>query len=155
MKKFFLIFILIFTLTENVHGEIIVTTDGRSIELKSDGTFEIIKTHLSDGYNEIDMVDLALDGKSWMGKKVKIKGHISSDMTKDFGIYQRSSMVGLRFSGINSGIPKDQIRFALKKCTVLCRHTYVLGEVIKFREPDNSVTINVHSVIFPSKEWLN
>ena len=155
MKKYLLIFILIFTLTENVYGEIIVTTDGRSIELKSDGTFEIIKTHLPDNYNEIDMVDLALNGKSWIGKKVKIKGHISSDMTKEFGIYQRSSMVGLRFTGINSGIPKDQIRFALKKCTVLCGHTYVLGEVFKYREIDNSVTIKVYSVIFPSKEWLN
>ena len=65
-------------------------------------------------------------------------------MTKTFTIYQDRSMTGISFRVHNDGIPIDQVRFALKKCPVLCDKAYILGKVMS----SGITVIAVHSVIF-------
>ena len=125
-------------------AEIVITTDGRTIELKEDGTYSILKKVDENEYTEVDMVDIYLDRTKWIGKKVKVKGAITNNMTKNFTINQSSSMVGISFRVHNDGIPKDQVRFALKKCAVICDRAYILGKVVSH----GITVIAVHSVIF-------
>ena len=125
-------------------AEIVITTDGRTIELKEDGTYSILKKVDENEYTEVDMVDIYLDKAKWFGKKVKVKGAITNNMTKNFTIYQDGSMTGISFRIHNDGIPIDQVRFALKKCPVICRNAYILGKVVS----GGITVIAVHSVIF-------
>ena len=126
-------------------AEVITTTDGRRIDLKNDGTYSILNEPNQEEYIEVDIVDLFLEKEKWLHKKVKVYGHVSEDMRKDFTIYENSSYVGISFRITNGGIPKEQVRFALKNCTVTCNRVYILGKVVN----EFMNFIEVKSVIFP------
>ena len=146
MKKLLGIVVLGLLWCSVARTEVITTTDGRRIDLKNDGTYVILSepNQEQEEYIEVDIVDLFLEKQKWLHKKVKVKGSVSEDMRKTFTIYENSSFVGISFRVTNAGIPKEQIRFALKNCTVTCDRAYILGKVIG----DTWNFIEVKSVIF-------
>jgi len=127
-------------------AEMVTTTDGRQINLKNDGTYEIVKSPPKGEYQTVDIVDLNLDKQAWLGKKVRVKGTlpIPDDGADEVLFYQHPSMTGVTLSVNVRTVPKFQIREMMKSCSVLCYNVYVWG-IFSNRKYGGSL-IAAHSV---------
>ncbi len=121
-------------------AETVTTTDGRTINLKTDGTYEIIQPIDRDDYQEVDIVDLEVDAAAWVGKNIKVRGTLvpHSVIIKYWRLYQHAWTGGVTLKIMFGKAPKSVIRKVLKKC--LCKYILVLGNF-------NKNGIELHSVI--------
>ena len=55
-------------------AETVRTTDGRTIILNKDGTYQILKDKPKIEYQSVDMNNLNLNAEKWVEKKVKLNG---------------------------------------------------------------------------------
>lgn len=126
-KELLFSLVIILALSHSSNAETVTTTDGRTIQLNEDGTYEILQIE-NDGYENVDIVDLHLEKDKWSGKSVRVRGAILNGSDGDIvGFYQDQSMTGVSFYVDISGVPTATRRLMLTSCSVLCRDVEVVG----------------------------
>ena len=109
--------------------EIVTTTDGRRIQLKSDGTYAVLNDGTStlptrDRYLIIPIEDAALDSAKLHGQLLKIAGYLAPGIerteVREGALYQSSAMVGVRVSLDLDALTRDKKRELMTACSVLC-----------------------------------
>ena len=128
-------------------AEMVTTTDGRQINLKNDGTYDIVKSTPNGEYRMVDIVDLELDEQVWFGKKVRVRGTLSIPDNGEKGVsfWQHRTMTGVMVWVNVESVPKAQIRKMMKSCHVVCDDVYVSGFFTKYRGSGGG-RIMAHSV---------
>jgi hypothetical protein len=118
-------------------SEIVTTTDGRTIELRDDGTLRVLSspapTPEPGAYQQIALEDVALDALRLNGKLVKLRGTLAALVIRtdivSLTLWQRPSMTGIRLGIRQDRLTRDQKRAILQSCEVTCP-AVVRGELI-------------------------
>jgi hypothetical protein len=108
-------------------AEVVKTSDGRTLLLKDDGTYEIMGpkgSSVAKTYARIPIVDIALDGERLHRKDVETQGRMAagtlgSELTS-LSLYQQPSMVGVRLELGLERLTREQKRRILTVCTPTC-----------------------------------
>ncbi len=128
-------------------AETVTTTDGRMIQLNSNGTYKFLNKKTEKKYQVVDMENLDLDAENWVEKMVRVEGYL-----KVYGTRGDSGLIGKTLSGSTSFsvdlrfIPKATKRRVLANCQLQCG----VGLTGKFMQ-DGSLDykIIVDEVVFP------
>ncbi len=136
----FLVFLLI---ASSVYAETVTTTDGRTLLLNNDGTYEFLKIEPKGNYRDVDIVDLEIEPNAWVGKLIRLSNVTISNKSLSPFIYQHPTMTGIVITGDGKNIPKATRRSMLKGCYAVCENATVTGI---FRKDSYRYTIEVHDV---------
>jgi hypothetical protein len=128
-------------------AETVTTTDGRMIQLNSNGTYKFLNKNIEKKYQVVDIENLNLNAEDWIEKMVKVEGYL-----KVYGTRGDSGLIGKTLSGANNfsvnliSIPKATKRRVLANCKLQCR----VGLTGKFlQDGSRDYKIIVDEVIFP------
>lgn len=102
-----------------------ITSDGKTVTLKSDGTYEIHGSNTAvDEPISIDIADLVLDSEQLSGKNIRTEGYFIASYTQgkiDRGsLYLRRSMVGPSLRVITTSLDRSDQMKILDMCTPMC-----------------------------------
>ena len=123
---FFAIFV-----TSGAASEIVLTTDGRQILLRQDGTYEVIqaaKSEEADGYRKIAISDLKLDIAELSGARIEVEAELTSmgGMVMLSDPRQQFDMNPIMADETN--LSREDRAHIINRCTPSCRVT-ARGEI--------------------------
>ena len=146
--KYLIIIFIIFS-PYILFAQVLESNNQRILKRNNNENIKKIIPENNTVYKEVGIVDLYVEKYKYINKNIKMKVSISNDLTKKiFSIFENASMTGVSFFASNKNVPIDQVKFALKNCSVLCNRTFILG---KFVNNNGFFKIEIHSLIFP--EW--
>jgi hypothetical protein len=146
MKSSILVFITLIVLTmglgKTARAETVTTTDGRAIQLNSDGTYIFLNKKTEIKYHLVDMENLDLNAENWVEKKISVNGYL-----KVYGTRGNSGLIGKTLSGTATfgvdleSIPRATKRRILAKCKIQCR-IGLTGKFIKDGSLDYKIMVD-------------
>ena len=112
--------------------EVVETTDGRSLLLRSDGTYEFIEREQPEGaYTPVDLTDLKLDIQQMSNQTVEVYGQLQ--FLGDIGMLSDPNTM-FDTAPINvdiANLPRDQRGWILQNCSLGCGVT-IQGTIGQF-----------------------
>ena len=151
MKSSIPVFITLIFLTvlvgKTVQAENVTTTDGREIQLNSNGTYIFLNKKTKIKYQTVDIENLDLEAENWVEKKISVNGYL-----KVYGTRGDSGLIGKTLSGATvfgidlKSIPRATKRRILAKCKIQCS-VGLTGKFIKDGSFDYKIIAD--EVIFP------
>ena len=140
---YFNAFLIFLGFISSVFAETVTTTDGRTLQLNNDGTYKFLKIEPKGNYHDVDIVDLEIEPKAWIGKLIRLSNVTISNNSRSPFIYQHPTMTGIVVTGDGKNIPKTTRRSMLKGCYAVCENATVTGI---FRKDSYRYTLEVHDV---------
>jgi hypothetical protein len=116
-------------------GEVVTTTDGRTIELRDDGTFRVLPPTPREArrYEQIALQDVVLDGDKLNGRLVELRGFLMAFIdgisVSGLSLRETFSSIGVEISIRQDKLSREQKRAILEKCQLGCR-AVIKGELV-------------------------
>lgn len=128
-------------------AETVKTTDGRTIILKKDGTYKILKDVPKIEYQSVDINNLKLNADSWVEKKVKVNGYLKVVGTRgDSGSISNTLSRTFSFRADLSSIIGATKQRLQNECKLQCR-ILLTGKFMKDGVFDYKIVVD--EVVFP------